>query len=357
MTYPLCYDFYQKIKLMSSHDDTENNDYSPVADSDPSGDLTVQPFNDSTSSVCLNPDICPLTSDADLCSLPSPPDSPLHRFAGSPVPCPGSDPDPCPSLSPGSPIPRPDTGPTYASLKTMRGPAPDVVRPSLPAEKWEFLFQQTVRFAEYQIERLRWRGDYGGVLPQGYDANSIAAQAIMEFLQNPNLPLSRPLLHSDATLPSDARSSVSNDSTVQRFNDLTFFQHEINRLVLRHVTRLNHLKENWLVSNEGDIALVQDMDGELVSPLELIPAPDVRPDDALLQKESMIQFYKLKFRFEAFIAKERRLINLFELGCDGVSKPQDLAASLKLGIGTIRRLRKRLQRKWRAFSRCRSTRK
>ena len=49
------------------------------------------------------------------------------------------------------------------------------------------LFQQTLRFAEYQIERLRWRGDYGGVLPEGCDANNIAAQAIMEFLTCPEV--------------------------------------------------------------------------------------------------------------------------------------------------------------------------
>ena len=83
------------------------------------------------------------------------------------------------------------------------------------------LFQQTLRFAEYQIERLRWRGDYGGVLPEGYDANSIAAQAIMEFLTSPE---------GSRGLPSNARSSISNDSTLQQCNDLAPFQYEINRL-------------------------------------------------------------------------------------------------------------------------------
>src|SRR6266850_1281233 len=90
MTYLLCYDFYQKIKLMSYH----NQQHILSTDS---ADSTVQPLNAST----LQP---------------------------------------------------------------------------LGDSTWQLLFQQTVRFAEYQIERLRWRGDYGGVLPEGYDANSIAAQ-------------------------------------------------------------------------------------------------------------------------------------------------------------------------------------
>ena len=54
---------------------------------------------------------------------------------------------------------------------------------ALSAESWEVVFQQTLRFANYQVNRLRWRHQFGGVLPGGFDPNSIAAQAIMDFLQ------------------------------------------------------------------------------------------------------------------------------------------------------------------------------
>src|SRR6267378_3197861 len=79
---------------------------------------------------------------------------------------------------------------------------------------------------------------------------------------------------------------------------------EIKRLVLRQVSRLHHLKEDWLLSSEADLALVRDQDGDLVNPLELIPAPDVQPDEALIRKESFIEYAKLKLRFEVFLAKE-----------------------------------------------------
>ena len=125
---------------------------------------------------------------------------------------------------------------------------------------------------------------------------------------------------------------------------------QIKRLVLKHVTRLHHRKENWSLSNELDLAWVLDPDGDLVSPLELIPAPDVQPDEALIRKESFIEYQRLKFRFEIFLAKERRLITLFELNCDGISKPQALAVRLKLGVRTIETLQRRLRRKWLAFS-------
>ena len=58
-------------------------------------------------------------------------------------------------------------------------------------------------------------------------------------------------------------------------------------------------------------------------------------------QQTLLFARKFKFRFEVFLAKERRLINLFELRCDGISKPQDLAARLKLGVRTIESLKKR----------------
>ena len=195
---------------------------------------------------------------------------------------------------------------------------------ALSAENWEFLFQETLSFADYQVNRLRWRGQFGGVLPGGFDPNSIAQQAIIDFLHQ-----------------------QSPDSSTAGLESILW---QIKRLVLRQVTRLHHLKENWLLSNEADLTLVLDLDGEFVSPLEFIPAPDIQPDHALMRKESLIECHQLKFQFEVFLAKERRLINLFALECDGISKPRALAARLKLGVRTIENLQKRLRRRWLAFS-------
>ena len=98
------------------------------------------------------------------------------------------------------------------------------------------------------------------------------------------------------------------------------------------------------------------MDAEFVSALELIPGPDIQPDEALLRKESALQFHQLKQRFEAVLA-ERPLINLLELECRGVSKPKALAAHLKLSVRTIYNLRERLKRAWLGFVGGRTTRK
>src|SRR5947208_16794653 len=53
----------------------------------------------------------------------------------------------------------------------------------LTEDHWQILFTQAFLFATKYINRLRWRGTFGGVLPDGDDAESIAAQAVTDFLQ------------------------------------------------------------------------------------------------------------------------------------------------------------------------------
>src|SRR4051812_16913465 len=96
--------------------------------------------------------------------------------------------------------------------------------------------------------RLRWRGDPTGVLPDGYDPNSIASQAIFDFLHGVAADNREPLV------------SCGPDSP-----DPSALQHDLNRLVLRHVTRLYHRKENFLLCNANDLPFVPDMDEEFVS--------------------------------------------------------------------------------------------
>src|SRR5437588_10426956 len=56
---------------------------------------------------------------------------------------------------------------------------------NLPDQVWLWLLKDAERFAQKQIKRYRWRGARGGVLPGGFDAGSIAAQAVSELFQSP----------------------------------------------------------------------------------------------------------------------------------------------------------------------------
>src|SRR4051794_31582883 len=54
----------------------------------------------------------------------------------------------------------------------------------LSMDLWCLLFNQAHLLAAKYVSRLRWRGTFGGVLPDGYDAESIASQAVLDFLQS-----------------------------------------------------------------------------------------------------------------------------------------------------------------------------
>src|SRR6266446_1517832 len=69
------------------------------------------------------------------------------------------------------------------SVAAAQVPAAPSLHHSNP-DNWELLFNQTVLYAAVHVGRWHWRGSIGGVLPDGYDPNSITDEAIAEFLRN-----------------------------------------------------------------------------------------------------------------------------------------------------------------------------
>jgi len=68
-------------------------------------------------------------------------------------------------------------------------------------------------------------------LPDGFDPNALAAEAITEFLQN----------------------SVQHEELLRL--PITDIQRNLERRVRRHINRLHHRSENRLIRNEPDIIL------------------------------------------------------------------------------------------------------
>jgi hypothetical protein len=67
-------------------------------------------------------------------------------------------------------------------MKINGKPSPELSL-NYPDEVWTWLLTDSERFAGKQIARYRWRGAKGGVLPGGFDANSIAAEAVAGLFQ------------------------------------------------------------------------------------------------------------------------------------------------------------------------------
>jgi hypothetical protein len=189
-------------------------------------------------------------------------------------------------------------------------------------EHWEFLFHHTLLFAHYQVQRLRWRGVHGGIMPDGYDANSLAAEAFLDFFLTENLK------------PNPNRS-------------LDEILYELKGLVLKHVTRVHHRRENFIISQAEDLSPIQNED-EFLNRIELIRDDPVHhPDVVLLEKEAIASFESSKSQFSAFLNGEPRLRTFFHTLCDDVEKPRDLAGKLKLRRTRVANFRKQLRRRWR----------
>ena len=215
--------------------------------------------------------------------------------------------------------------PVPCSFPSVAGANGHIDSAILSAESWEFLLRQTILYAVGHVRRWHWRGSLGGVLPDGFDPNSLASEAIAEFLQNSAKQGELPHL------------------------SITEIQRNLERRVRRHVNRLHHRSENRLVRNEPDLTLLTLDDGETISIIELIEDPSPQPNKALLEKESQLQFDRFKLDFSGFLHKDRRLVRLFHLYCDDQSKPDEIASSLKLSRSTVKNLRRRFRRRWAEF--------
>jgi len=245
---------------------------------------------------------------------------------------------------------------------------------------WDWLLKDAEGFAAEQIRRYRWRGAKAGVLPRGYDANSIAAQAITELFQPREasvgqIPVDQTFLSEGSgdfspscPIHPDVREAelaeTEDEPAVQETalpkgweTECRELQVELHHRVRRVVNRLWHLKERLIVHNLDDLAPVEAIDGETVSLHEAVPAPDLDPQESLVEHEHSVSKQDLHDQFYAFLGNERGLKSLYACLCAGVSTRKDLARNLKVSMAVINNRLKRLQRRAEEFSRLNSSEK
>src|SRR5215469_3196360 len=140
----------------------------------------------------------------------------------------------------------------------MEPPGPHYLQDLSKEELHQLRFELELYAAE-RIEWVRWRGDFGGVLPEGYDPAAIVSQSLLEL-------------------------QVARNNPTQPRAPLPELQHELRRIVRRQINRLYRLRENRIVRNEPDLTpAVADVDDEFCSPTHLIPGPDPTPLDIALE--------------------------------------------------------------------------
>src|SRR5207237_5978791 len=120
---------------------------------------------------------------------------------------------------------------------------------------------------------------------------------------------------------------------------------DLKKRARRIITRLHHRMENRIMRSEPDMLPFLTDDGETIRVVEKVAGPDPTPLDILLEKEEAARFEEFKSQIRAVLAQERVLLRLFDCFCAVICKPRDQARKLKLPVGHIQDLQRRLRRK------------
>jgi hypothetical protein len=199
----------------------------------------------------------------------------------------------------------------------------EFVKSRLRWEDWESLQAGLTRFAEQEIRRRRWRGERDGVLPEGCDANSVAAEVIASALQG--------------------KARLAEGWTRERL------MRELERKVSNEVRRLHKLQEARRMLSEWEVLSPRE-DGQVRSVFDEIPGrvqswAGNEANEAGLQARD-----KVRKEAESLIAArlhgEGEMVERL-FGClrEGVVKRREIAAKLGISLDAVTNCRKRLNRK------------
>jgi hypothetical protein len=119
---------------------------------------------------------------------------------------------------------------------------------------WQSLLRETEAFARWQIARHHWRGERGGVLPDGYDGSAIAAEAVREVLREEAETDGGIVPKQNGEFTAFKGREKGRGRGRGRLEE-GGLQWRLNRWVFRIVGRLNHRKETKAMRNDLDLPL------------------------------------------------------------------------------------------------------
>ncbi len=190
------------------------------------------------------------------------------------------------------------------------------IKERLEWEDWKTLLKATEMFAKGQIRRRWWRGRKGGVLPEGQDASSIAAEVAIKLLSG--------------------KGRLAPGWTRERL------QKELNRLASNEIRRLYGLKETELMRNEWDI-LRPTPEGKLRSVFDRMQGS--AGGGELVDKKREAAREGDRRKLESKLGRDERAKGVLNCLYSGVRKRRHIAAKLGIDVKAVTAARKRLERK------------
>jgi hypothetical protein len=192
------------------------------------------------------------------------------------------------------------------------------IRERIGWEDWATLLPEAVLYAKTQIWWRFWRGSWGGVLPEGHDGNSVAAEVIEGMLMG--------------------KCRLALGWTRERF------ARELERRIRNEVRRLASLKEASKMRSEWDI-LPPDADDEPQSIFDWLPGAIADPGEEAEGHEEEEWREQVRADFSEYLKENAEARNVFNCLCDGVVKRREIAQRLGMSVGSVTAARKRLERK------------
>jgi hypothetical protein len=194
------------------------------------------------------------------------------------------------------------------------------VQSRLRWEDWQTLLPELVQFARQEIRRRRWRGKRSGVLPEGYDANSVAAEAIASALRG------------------EAR--LAPGWTRERL------MQELERKVSNEVRRLHKLQEAGRMRSEWELL----SPGANDQPRSVFDLMKGRGCGSGADEGRWRALDKERKAAESLIAEKLKggdgvVEKLFGCLREGIVKRREIAAKLGISVERVTNCRKRLNRK------------
>ena len=120
---------------------------------------------------------------------------------------------------------------------------------------------------------------------------------------------------------------------------------DLKKRARKIINRLHHRMENRIMRSEPDLLPFLTDDGEIISVTHNVPGPEPTAREILMEKEDTAHYEQFKATIRGALAHERLLLKLFDCFCAGISKPKDLARELKVPVGAMQKLQRRLQRR------------
>jgi hypothetical protein len=189
------------------------------------------------------------------------------------------------------------------------------LRRVLESENWAELSRRAVGLSAREMNRFRWRGMRKGVLPDGYDAASVAAEAVAElFRGNCKLGLGY------------------NQEELET---------EIRRLIHQQIDRLHRRRENRLMRSRADVSLRGENGW---GTQQLMRDGWALPDEETSRSEEQSAFGQFKAAALKQLNGDVEARGVFECLCDGIGKRAGQAARLGVDSNAVKNATRRLKR-------------